>query len=233
MMHVFLASLVASIVTHALGGMELYTNNMVCRKNFCIDPIFPALPAIEQLEAKEYECQEEPTQSRSMLHFCYEPVTYGYNLPIPPPGGDPTPKVDLVKMQEQEAVTYYAYHLSAMGYEYWENAEPWQSEDPCVRATWRLTCFTFFPKCNDLADGKYLRPCRSSCDNYRKVCNVECCDESVSCIFEHTTKLSDGSQKKSSAYVDHVGPSELCTGSAMRQTGVAAFILASLAYLSL
>lgn len=215
----------AALFCGAFAGKESYTNNFVCRPLFCIDPVFPAFPAIAQLETKQYECQDTTLTSRSMLHFCYEPVTYAYNLPKPEPGADPEPIVDIVKRQEQEAVTYYSYHLNGMGYEFWENTEPWRSEDPCVRSVWEMTCFTFFPRCNDVNDGVYLKPCRSSCENYRKNCRVECCDESVSCVFEHTVMLQDGSSSKSTGYIDHHGPSELCTGGSARLFSGAALLL--------
>lgn len=207
----------ALAATPVHGGKEAYTTNTVCIQNFCIDPVFPALPAITALQEKTYQCQKGTQVTRSMLHFCYEQVNYEFGLPRPGVGEDNANTADIAKNQEQEAITYYAYHLAGMGYEFWENREPSRISDPCVRAVWRLTCFTFFPKCNEVEDGKYMRPCRSSCENYLKECNVECCDESVSCIFDHTQVLTDGSSNKAAGYVDHDGPSNECTGGSQRE----------------
>lgn len=207
---------------------ESYTTNSVCRQNKCIDPIFPALPAMSQLEAKSFECQKP--MSRKLLKFCFGQVTYDFAV-AKPEGDESTKITDIVKAIEQEAVTYYAYHLAGMGYEYEENMEPTVGmDDSCIESVWRQTCFTFFPQCNQLAPGKYMRPCRSSCENYLRECKVECCDESVSCVFEHHIKLVDGTQQKSSAYVDHNGPSTKCTGSAMRNGSILPLLAAALLF---
>jgi len=177
--------------------------------------VFPALPAITGLEKKEYQCQENVVKSRKLLKFCYGQVNYEFALPKPE--GEAGTTMDIVKSVEQEAITYYSYHLSGMGYEFWENLEPWKNnDDDCIQAVWKLTCFTFFPKCNEKDAAKYLRPCKSSCVNYLKQCGVECCDESVSCVFKHHVTKVDGSQEESTAYIDHHGPSSFCTGSGVR-----------------
>merc|ERR1719401_513146 len=85
----------------------------------------------------------------------------------------------------------YFYHLSGLGIEAWDHTEP--SEDsfhplrPCARSVARMACFTLFPKASNFASNggevSYVRPCRSSCENYVKACNVECCDEGVTCVW--------------------------------------------------
>lgn len=60
----------------------------------------------------------------------------------------------------------------------------------------------------------YLRPCRSGCSNYVRKCEIQCCDESVQCVFEHKSLLSDGKVLTKKGYIDHAAPSLLCTGNA-------------------
>lgn len=224
----------ARVALPVLAGEEAYTTNTVCHQHFCIDPVFPALTAITALEGRTYECQKDMNVARSMLHFCHGQVTYPFGLPRPGVGEEDSTTAGIAKIQEQEAITYYAYHLAGMGYEFWENRMPNDVEDECVKSVWRLTCLTFFPKCNEVEDGKYMRPCRSSCENYRKKCRVECCDESVSCVFEHTQELTDGTSLLSTGYVDHDGPSNECTGGspAPASTLVALLVVLSAAVLT-
>lgn len=214
----------------SISAKEVYTTNSVCRQSYCIDPVFPGLAAIAGLEKKTYECQKNTQVSRKLLNFCYGQVNYEFALPKPEeddqlgygsgvsgsgPSGSMT-SMDIAKAVEQEAITYYSYHLSGMGYEFWENLEPWKNaDDPCIQSVWKLTCFTFFPKCNEKEEGKYLRPCKSSCQGYLRQCGVECCDESVSCVFKHKVTKVDGTHEESTAYVDHMGPSTFCTGDAV------------------
>merc|ERR1719183_677877 len=81
-----------------------------------------------------------------------------------------------------------------------------------------MVCYTYFPKADVGAkpgeESSYLRPCQSSCHNYLRTCGVECCDESVQCVFEHTKAISATEAVKTSGYEPHDGPSSLCTGSA-------------------
>merc|ERR1719326_951481 len=83
-----------------------------------------------------------------------------------------------------------------------------------------MACYTYFPKaamgCSDGAASTYLRPCQSSCFNYIRSCQVECCDESVQCSFTHTKQLSATETVETSGYVEHDGPSSLCTGAGAR-----------------
>eukprot|EP00971_Amphidinium_carterae_P183005 3631573-Amphidinium_carterae.1 len=52
----------------------------------------------------------------------------------------------LIKAQDDAAATMFFYHLNGMGYDPWEHREPRYSEDPCVQAVWRMTCYTYFPQ---------------------------------------------------------------------------------------
>merc|ERR1719421_1611152 len=83
-----------------------------------------------------------------------------------------------------------------------------------------MSCYTYFPKSKvGSKEGEqtdYLRPCQSSCFNYIRSCQVECCDESVQCSFTHTKQLSATEAVETKGYVEHDGPSSLCTGAAAR-----------------
>merc|ERR1719482_2223871 len=106
-----------------------------------------------------------------------------------------------------------------MGLEPWENKEPWKAGvSDCVKAVYRMTCFTFFPRapagCLKGSATKYLRPCASSCGNYLKACNVECWDNSAQCVFTHTeTPPGTNNVLLQTGYVAQTGPSAFCTGS--------------------
>merc|ERR1719265_2204453 len=90
-----------------------------------------------------------------------------------------------------------------------------------------MACYTYFPKAavgtQDGAQSAYIRPCQSSCFNYIRACQVECCDESVQCVFTHTKQLSATTSVETSGYISHDGPSSLCTGKSSR-TGPSAFL---------
>jgi len=62
-----------------------------------------------------------------------------------------------------------------------------------------------------------MRPCRSSCQNYVRECAVECCDESVQCVFEHDRPINNTLVVKTSGYSNFDGPSPFCTGAASSQ----------------
>merc|ERR1719456_472911 len=104
-------------------------------------------------------------------------------------------------------MTMFFYHLSGMGYEGWDHQKPSDSENDCVRSVWKMVCFTYFPRadagCKQGERSFYKRPCKSSCHNYIQHCAVECCDESVSCVFAHTTSSPEGQVRLlQTGYVD-------------------------------
>eukprot|EP00397_Hematodinium_sp_SG-2012_P045754 GEMP01051499.1.p1 GENE.GEMP01051499.1~~GEMP01051499.1.p1 ORF type:complete len:384 (+),score=60.52 GEMP01051499.1:380-1531(+) len=149
------------------------------------------------------------------LGFCRGAVNYAPAVPQPT-GGNITAAAQAKTMQSR-ALTTFAYHLSGMGLEYWDVREPAKA-GPCIQAVWRLACYTYFPQspsgCNKNSPTKYLRPCQSSCNNYVKDCGIECCDESVECVFTHTKKVNKTGAITTSGYSSAIGPSSLCTGSA-------------------
>jgi len=207
---------------------EVYTTNAICRKQHCINPIFPGLEDLHEIEAQPHQCY--PLEKvADHLSFCRGAVNY-----------DPALRVqtgtlsDLVKYQDNEALTMFVYHLAGMGKEAWEHPEPAWSPDPCVKAVWRMVCYTYFPRaevgCQEGGVTAYLRPCQSSCWNYINQCGVECCDESVQCVFTHT-KMLGATSITTSGYVNHDGPSSLCTGAAHRTAQAPAATLLGLALL--
>lgn len=209
----------------AEAAQEMYTNNLICLQKNCINPLFPASAAMADEEQQSFECQTDSYTSRNYLDFCHAAINYEFALPQAK-GEQKMP--DVAKIQEQKAATYYHYHVAGMGFEFWENNEPWKGEDECLKAVWQLTCYTFFPACNKQSgqENFYLRPCRSSCEAYSRACKVECCDESVSCVYELEDLHVDGSVSKQTGYVDHNGPSALCTGNAERIAPFSVLVLA-------
>jgi len=210
---------------------ELYTTNAICRRKYCVNPIFPGLEDLHRLDKAKWVCETLQRTAPSMS--CRGAINY--NPALPQPSGEASIAA-LVKKQEQAAITMYAYHLSGMGMEYWDHTRPDLEDDDCIKSVWRMTCFTYFPKaavgCKKGQESTYLKPCQSSCFNYIRACGVECCDESVQCVFEHTKQLSAKESVKTSGYAAHDGPSSMCTGGARRGQGMSLWILLACVFFS-
>lgn len=56
--------------------------------------------------------------------------------------------------------------------------------------------------------------------NYVQHCGVECCDESVQCVFKQPVYSSGSLLQTQTGYVDEMGPSAQCTGGARRTAHV-------------
>lgn len=197
-------------------GQDLYTTNAICLRRHCVNPIFPGLEDLRRLSESSWFCADVG-QARQAMGFCRSAVNY--DLALPAGTGD----VDIaavVKKQDGQASTAFMYHLSGLGLEAWDYTKPALSGDDCIKSMWRLVCYTYFPRapagCRDGEQTEYMRPCRSSCSNYVRSCGVECCDESVQCVFNHTRSLSANEVVMTSGYLPHDGPSSLCTGGARR-----------------
>merc|ERR1719262_701251 len=214
---------------------ELYTTNAICRRRYCVNPIFPGLEDLHSLSEAKWVAaslqEAQPTMS-----FCRGAVNYNPAVPAPS-GGAGAKLADLVKKQEQAAITMYGFHLAGMGIEMWDHTRPSEDSDDCVKSVWRMVCYSYFPKA---AVGKkpgeeteYMRPCQSSCQNYIRSCGVECCDESVQCVFEHTKTISATEAVKTTGYEPHDGPSSLCTGSARSSTKTSLPLLLALLFVHL
>merc|ERR1719468_433006 len=142
------------------------------------------------------------------------------------------PLEDLVRGIDQKASRAYFLHLAGMGLEPWEFMDPDRASghplQPCARTVARLTCFTYFPLAfPNLKEGqemRYVRPCKNSCENYIQACNVDCCDEGVSCVWDSFAgKGTDGMAKTTrdgegntvlleTGYSNVDGPCLQCTG---------------------
>lgn len=204
---------------------ETYTTNAICRRKNCINPIFPGIEDLSRLEEAAWQCSSLRTASKS-LKFCKGAVTYDPALPVL----DIVDQDALVRKQDTAALTMFHYHLAGMGLEGWDYPDPSHADD-CVKTIWKMTCYTYFPRaqlgCQEGYATTFMRPCQSSCQNYVRACNVECCDESVKCVFTHNKKLSKDLAVTQTGYVPHDGPSSLCTGAAGRRSplGLLALLL--------
>lgn len=202
----------------SLRREQMYSTNSLCRRNYCTNPVFPGINDLPRLEALPWQCATT-SMARPHMEFCKDAVNYDPALPSP--ASKPAAVNELVKAQEEAAMTMFVYHLSGMGYEAWDHQDPSASDDNCVRSVWKMVCFTYFPRaeagCKVGELSRFKRPCKSSCQNYIQQCGVECCDESVQCAFTHTSYNKTGQlQLLQTGYVDENGPSAMCTGSARR-----------------
>mmetsp|Transcript_11190 Transcript_11190/g.20372 ORF Transcript_11190/g.20372 Transcript_11190/m.20372 type:complete len:492 (-) Transcript_11190:3-1478(-) len=205
---------------------ELYTTNAICARKNCINPIFPGMEDLHRLSQQRWTCSSLSKVSPS-LSFCSGAVNYDPSLPVADSGVAPT--VDaLVMQQDNAASTAFFYHMAGMGLDAWDYPLPEHADNECVRSIWRMTCFTYFPRiemgCQEGMQSPYLRPCQSSCQNYIHSCQVECCDESVQCVFEHTKEISPSVSVTTFGYSPHDGPSSMCTGAAFRGAAPGAMV---------
>lgn len=203
---------------------QLFTTNAACARTNCVNPIFPGLEDLHRLEKAAWFATTLSSISSSMS-FCRGAINYNPSLPAFNNFGAWTSAsvATATKDQDSAAMTMFFYHLAGLGYEAWDFPRPGESDDECVKATWRMVCFTYFPRAQvgliENTPSPYLRPCHSSCQNYVRQCQVECCDESVQCVFSHTKALSATEVVTTSGYIPHDGPSSLCTGGAQRRSG--------------
>lgn len=151
------------------------------------------------------------------IEFCKGAVNY--DIAVPEPQNQDEKSVQaLVRKQDRAATTAYFTHLNGLGKDAWEYPNPQESDDDCIKTVWKMVCYTYFPRaeagCGKGRLMEYIRPCKSSCENYIKACSVECCDESVQCVFDHPKHLTKTTVLATSGYEPHDGPSTFCTGSA-------------------
>lgn len=204
-------------------GQASYTHNSACLPNYCMNPVVPGLMllgknVLEENKKQPWACANiENTKSLFKLGgFCSRVIAaYPFAMPQAGPGDNAT-EAGQIQGQAYKALETYVGHLSGMGFDFWDHTTPWEEEDECIKSVWKMSCYTHFPRCNEISQGAYLPPCRSSCENYLNKCAVQCCDEGVQCTFEHSKKLADGTTVTEHGYPDHKGPSPLCTGGAAR-----------------
>uniref|UniRef100_A0A0G4I8Q8 TM2 domain-containing protein n=1 Tax=Chromera velia CCMP2878 TaxID=1169474 RepID=A0A0G4I8Q8_9ALVE len=218
-------------------GKELYSTNMLCAPNRCLNPIFPALTGLQTMKGiSSYTCVDNADGGKS-LPFCGEIVTYNYQIAAIPDGVTTTQTP--AEYWEGQALTDFVWHMGAMGFDEWDYRTKVNENvyaDPCALAVLKLACYTYFPKCEHGhwggETGSYVQPCFTACSNYITACQVECCDESVQCVFEFTQKDSDGNSLTQTGYSSHFGPSAFCTGSpASRGARTSFVLLGALAFL--
>lgn len=191
-----------------------YTTNSICFERNCINPVFPALHklgrnVLDMNQNRTWDCVDSRTAWQT-AGFCSK-VIAGYAFAVPHDEDPTVSQQDLITRQSQLAVEAYAVHMTAMGRDIWSVNHP-QEHDKCIQNVHRMACLTYFPRCNRLNPGAYLRPCASSCENYIKACDVSCCDEGVQCVFTHERERPDGTVEFEEGYINHAGPSLLCTG---------------------
>eukprot|EP00747_Dinoflagellata_sp_TGD_P165479 gnl/TRDRNA2_/TRDRNA2_186794_c0_seq1.p1 gnl/TRDRNA2_/TRDRNA2_186794_c0~~gnl/TRDRNA2_/TRDRNA2_186794_c0_seq1.p1 ORF type:complete len:308 (-),score=42.12 gnl/TRDRNA2_/TRDRNA2_186794_c0_seq1:60-875(-) len=240
-----LASPVAAEHMQVRGGGAMYTDNSACIPSYCINPIVPGLEYFGESflgmqETRNWRCVNEdqgsdkPIKDSEPSHqlwqlagFCKRAIVqYPYAVADPPEGVTGT-MAGMIEAQAREAMATYAAHIAGMGLDVWDYQAPWEADD-CIKNVWLMSCYTSFPRCNRVEPAKYLRPCKSTCENYLEACHVECCDEGVQCVFTHEREKDDGSFVTETGYVDHHGPSPLCTGAAVRgAAGANLFFLAA------
>lgn len=217
-------------------AQEIYTKNTACLPNFCMNPVIPGLMllgenTLEKNRKQQWTCAGiENTKSLFKLGgFCSRVIAaYPFSMPKVSPGSNTT-ESGAIQKQSYMALQTYVGHLSGMGYDFWDHTTPWDEEDECIKQVWKMSCYTYFPRCNVITPGEYLAPCRSSCENYLSKCQVQCCDEGTQCVFTHATKVN-GKMVYEHGYPNHKGPSPLCTGGASRPlSAVVALIFSVLA----
>lgn len=225
---VFVTLIQSSEAVSAGFAKAVFTTNAVCIRNRCVNPIFPGLEDLHRLQQTRWFCSSR-RQLAPYMGFCRKVINYDPAIPGGTNGESPAL---MVRHQDRAASTMFFYHLTGLGLEPWDFQDPAASGDDCIRAIWRMVCFTYFPRsqvgCQNGAETQYLRPCQSSCANYVRTCQVECCDESVSCVFEHTKKISGNLTLSTQGYAPHDGPSSLCTGAAKRSGALGPGLLATL-----
>jgi len=198
--------IVATLMFVAAASSQPFSSNVICMKNRCVNPIFPALDVVTSNSNRTWSCVGGG--KRGELDFCREAVDYDFAVP----------QNGTAEVQDGHALSRYFYHMHALGLEAWEV----DAESDCQRAARNLACWTMFPRCaHGAKPGEvtaYLRPCQSSCENYVSACSVECCDESVQCVFDYAKKVettTGGLEVVASfGYAPEAGPSSVCTGSA-------------------
>lgn len=202
-----------------------FSTNNLCRQHNCVNPVFPGMEVVPSLEGDSYVCRPFHDVLEHM-QFCRDVIHY--DVAVPPIQGNMSLR-DVVRAQEQLAVTQYFYHLTALNMEPLDHKQPENSNDECVKASWRLLCDTYFPRaqvgCQNGSVTPYLRPCNNVCRSYVAACAVSCCDESVTCNYDGQERLTNGTVISRSRYSLHDGPSATCTGSASRFSGSLAIML--------
>ena len=192
--------------------------------------MFPGLEDLYRLSnSTKWYCTTMEDTALS-IGFCKGAVDYDIAVPEPQSAEEKSVAA-LVRKQDRAANTAYFTHLNGLGKDAWDYPNPKEADD-CIQAIWKMVCYTYFPRakagCARGSETAYIRPCMSSCQNYVKACAVECCDESVQCVFHHTKPITKTTVLATSGYEPHDGPSTFCTGAAHRSCGPGVAMLLAL-----
>jgi len=217
------------------AGQASYTQNAACLPQYCMNPIIPGLMllgenVLEKNKQQPWTCANiDNTKSLFKLgSFCSRVIAaYPFSIPKAAPNSDAT-EAGQIQKQSYLALQTYVGHLAGMGFDFWDHTTPWDEDDECIKSVWRMSCYTYFPRCNVISPGEYLAPCRSSCEGYLSKCRVQCCDEGVQCAFTHAKKTADGQTVYDHGYPDHQGPSPLCTRGSSRPVAAVVGMLIAL-----
>jgi len=197
---------------------QVYTNNPICNKHACTNPLTPGLTELPRLQELVWQCTASG-DAKQYIQFCADVVNY--DAAIPSPTNKSAGLDALVFAQDSAASTMFVLHIAALGYDTWDFKDQHNiNNDRCVRRVQEMVCYTYFPKaqanCQAGQQTAYSRPCKNSCYSYLDACKVECCDGSDRCVFDITTEAGGNV----TGYVDVDGPSALCTGSGSSRLGV-------------
>lgn len=193
-----------------------YTSDSMCLQNNCVNPIFPGVQlgarfVLQEYRQRQWQCASDNyMENEKYLGLCRHAVN-GYEYALPVPESSSEREVDLISQQAVEATNLYFAHVAGLGWDPWEYQKPWEEPHSCLDAIWRMACFTAFPRCDQ--GSSYLAVCKNECESYVSKCSVECCDESVACVFQSPMKVN-GSVIMTQGFVDQDAPSPLCTGTA-------------------
>jgi TM2 domain-containing membrane protein YozV len=189
-----------------------YTKDYFCVPFRCVNPVFPGIRVLgqdflSQQENRSWQCVDDG-RADLYLSFCKNVINYKYSLPV---GLNSEVALEqLVREEDDKALNAYYQHLSGLKLDAWDFKDPAMGR--CSESIWRMVCYEHFPKCNELDGNKYLRPCVSSCVDYLEACNVQCCDESVSCVWNKEITHANGEKGEEKGFVNNEAPSVLCTG---------------------
>jgi len=213
---------------------EYYTTNAVCHQNHCINPVFPGFHKLTTLQHSRWR-KYSLAETSEHMSFCKDFLTYDPALPVVDYSHKWNTSAhtmqDMVREQESEAARLYFFHLSAMGLEAWDYPHPEKDGLPmssCVRQVAKMACYTYLPMGNPTLkvgmETRYFKPCKNACENYVKECNVDCCDDSVKCVFDESFDAEQKAQgitnppasnlQVKTGYANYDGPCEMCTGAA-------------------
>lgn len=190
-----------------------FTTNAICRKNNCVNPVFPGLQGALELKAEKLLCPDIEAK-HAKLEFCHGAVKHKVAVIDPKHWKNMTnaTMADSVLQQDQMASTAYFYHLSGMNLDAWDHRKPQEDSSDCIKAVWKMVCDTYLPKapayCKEGEEVEYQMLCENVCGSYVRACDVECCDESVKC---QDAEFS-GEFKNFTGYSKHTAPSRHCTG---------------------